>query len=99
MAGEVTVYFFYQITFRITTLNFTEALTNHSSTEYLVLYNVTSLLVSHCKTSICLNVYTVFRTYYNSIIIVRPIFVSMTAVTRNNASDYRTNGLSDYKQL
>jgi len=36
----------YTITFRITSLNFSDALTNHLSTEYLKLYNMTSRTVS-----------------------------------------------------
>jgi len=55
LADELTLYL-YTITFRIKSLNFTQALTNHSSPEYLALYNITSLLVSH---------YNVYRSILN----------------------------------
>jgi len=44
MSGETET--LYTITFRITSLNFSDALSNHSSTEYLELYSITSQTVS-----------------------------------------------------
>jgi len=37
----------YTITFRIASLNFSDMLTNHLSTDYVQLYNSTSRMVSH----------------------------------------------------